>query len=83
MSSIPSEHDLFKPKQSKAESKADTTNRTARGIIGAEAQKRDAKTARLRQARLEKEAVAPVTPAPPTKLQRRKAPTARRIKLLT
>jgi hypothetical protein len=82
MGSIPSEHDLFKPKQSKAESKADTTNRTARGIIGAEAQKREAKTARLRQARLEKEAVEPVAPAP-LKPQHRKAQALRRISLST
>jgi len=44
------------PKPSKAETKADTTDRIARGIIGAEAEKREIKTARLRRARLEREA---------------------------
>jgi hypothetical protein len=82
MSNVTSEHDLFRPKPSRAESKADITNRTARGIIGAEEQKRDAKTARLRQARLEKEAVLQAEPVD-RKPQRRKAPTARRISLST
>ena len=50
------EHNLFRPKASKAETKADVTNHAARAIIGAEAERREAKTARLRQARMEAEA---------------------------
>lgn len=49
---------LFKPKASKAETKADTTTNAARTIIDAEVEKREAKTARLRQARLDREALA-------------------------
>lgn len=49
-------HNLFKPKPSKAETKADITDHTARAITGAEVERREAKTARLRQARLEAEA---------------------------
>ena len=47
---------LFKPLRSKQESKADLTTRTARAMFDAESAARDAKTARLRQARMEKEA---------------------------
>lgn len=72
------EHDPLRPKLTRAESKADITDRTARTIIGAEAQSREAKTARLRQARLEKEAAQPAIPAP-GEVRRRKAP-ARRIR---
>ena len=52
MSSIIPRDNLFGPKSSKA----DITDRMARSIIGAEAEKRRIKTARLRQARLEREA---------------------------
>lgn len=47
---------LFRPSKSKAESRADITDRTARAIIDAEAEGREAKTMRLRQARLKAEA---------------------------
>ena len=50
------EHNLFKPKTSKAETKADVTDTAARAIIGEEAKRREAKTAKLRQARLDQEA---------------------------
>ena len=73
MSGITTEHNLFKPKPSKAESKADITNNAARAIIGAEAERRDAKTARLRQARLENEAT-PATAPSPAKQRRAMAP---------
>ena len=53
-------HDVFKPKPSKAETKAEITNDAARAIIGAEAERRETKTARLRQARLEAQALLPV-----------------------
>lgn len=47
------EHNLFKPAKSKSENKAEVTDRTARSIIEAEAERREAKTTRLRRARLE------------------------------
>ncbi|BCH26446.1 hypothetical protein [Mesorhizobium sp. L-8-3] len=58
---------LFKPNPSKAETKADITNHAARAITGDEAARREAKTARLRQARLEREAqlASAVSPAEP------------------
>jgi hypothetical protein len=56
MNSVITRSKLFGAKASRAETKADITDRTARGIIDAEAEKRRTKTARLRQARLEREA---------------------------
>ncbi|WP_157017006.1 hypothetical protein [Mesorhizobium xinjiangense] len=56
MNSIISEYNLFKSKPSKAKTKADITDLAARSIVGAEAERREAKTARLRQMRLEAEA---------------------------
>ncbi|MCR5858904.1 hypothetical protein [Mesorhizobium sp. J428] len=50
------QQNLFRPARSKAESKADTTNNAARAILDDEAARREAKTAKLRQARLESEA---------------------------
>jgi hypothetical protein len=47
---------IFASTRSKAETKHDVTDKTARGIIEKEVEKRDVKTARLRQARLEMEA---------------------------
>jgi hypothetical protein len=50
MSGVITEYNLFKPKLSRAETKADITNHTsARAIVGAEAEPREAKNARLRQ----------------------------------
>jgi hypothetical protein len=46
---------LFKPAPNKLETKAQVTDSAARAIIDAEATKREAKTARLREARREKE----------------------------
>lgn len=63
---------LFRPSGSKAETKAEITNHTARAIIAAEAELRDAKTARLRQARLASEAVA----APPVLPKRKRGKAA-------
>lgn len=54
---------LFRP--NKQESKAMTTDTVARSIIDAEVAARDAKTARLRAARLEQEAKAPAPPVKP------------------
>ena len=47
-----SEPSLFKPKLSQSELKVDATTRAARAIIDEEANARDAKTERLRAARL-------------------------------
>ena len=82
MSSIITEHDLFRPKPSKAETKADITNHAARTITGAEAERREAKTARLRQARLEAEAALAAAP-PPAKPRRAKAAAPRRARSST
>lgn len=49
---IVTEAALFKPKPSKSESKADTTTSVARAILDEEVAKREAKTAKLRAARL-------------------------------
>ncbi len=58
------QHSLFKPKPSKAETKADVTSDAARAIIRDEAERREAKTARLRQERLDSEKkMAAATPA--------------------
>ena len=54
---------LLGPKASKAETKADATDRAARMVIEAEASKQAAKTARLRKLRLAQEQEAP-TAAP-------------------
>ena len=50
---------LLGPGHSKQDAKARTTDSTARAILDDEARKRDAKTARLRELRLQKEAEAP------------------------
>lgn len=70
---------LFKPKQSKAETKADITDRTARALFNDEAARREAKTARLRQARLDSEAKLAAVEKPAKPAARKKAP-ARRAK---
>lgn len=49
---------VFQPKSSKPEAKADATTRMARAIIDSEAAAREAKTERLRAARLAQEATA-------------------------
>jgi hypothetical protein len=54
----PTRDNLFKPNQTKAESKADAVSRIARSMIDEEIAKRDAKTARLKEARLALEAAA-------------------------
>ncbi len=68
---------LFKPAASRAESKAQMTDTAARSIIESEIAEREAKTARLRAARLEaekREAKAPAKPA--AKPKRTKKPSA-------
>ena len=56
MGSAPPEHDLFRPKPSRTESRAEATDRGFRAITESESKRQAAKTARLRQARLEMEA---------------------------
>jgi hypothetical protein len=62
---------VFKPRMSAAETKSDTTTRVAREIHDAEVAKREAKTERLRLARLAAEADAPA-PEPKKKPAARK-----------
>lgn len=75
MSGIITGHTLFRPKPSKA----DVTNHAARAIIGAEAERREAKTAKLRQARREAEAKLAASAAPGEPL-RAKSATPRRAR---
>ncbi|WP_082143679.1 hypothetical protein [Nitratireductor soli] len=63
MTSPVTKHNLFKPTRPKAETKSETTNSIARAIIDAEAESREAKTLRLKKARLAMEAKQPA-PAP-------------------
>lgn len=77
MSRTIDENTLFKPKASKAETKADITNEAARAIIDDEASQREAKTAKLRQMRLAQEAAAAAIPAPVKAA--RKTPAKRRV----
>ena len=56
---------LFSFKGSAAETKAATTDKAFRAITDAEAKSREAKTARLKKARLEQEVQQPAEPAKP------------------
>jgi len=60
---------VFQPRLSRQETKADTTTRIAREMVNAEVVRREAKTERLRLARLEleKNAPPPATLASPKK----------------
>jgi len=55
---------VFRPRPSRQEAKADVTTRAARQIIDSEAEARQAKTERLRAARLAQEAAADPAPEP-------------------
>ncbi|GAB4064779.1 hypothetical protein KHC28_11795 [Ancylobacter sonchi] len=55
----PTKGSLFKPNLTRTESKAESVSRVAMSMIEQETAKRDAKTARLREARLAQEAAAP------------------------
>jgi hypothetical protein len=57
---------------SKVEAKADTTTQVAKGIIAAETSAREANVARLRKARLEKEAAKSDTEAEAPRSPRRR-----------
>ena len=52
MTKAMTEHNLFHPLQRRAATKADITDEAARAITNAETEQRNAKTARLRAARL-------------------------------
>ena len=55
MTSIAAHRDPSLPSKTRTEAKAEITNRAARAVIDAETQYREAKTERLRRARIEKE----------------------------
>lgn len=74
MRSIITEHKLFKPTPTRPETKADITNHVARTIIGAESERREAKTARLRLARLQAAAKEPSVAASKQRRPRSAAP---------
>ncbi|WP_428669831.1 hypothetical protein [Roseibium sp.] len=63
MNSTPDKNSLFRPTRPNAQSKAQATDNAARAIMADEANRRAAKTLKLRQARLEMEAQRP-EPAP-------------------
>ncbi len=65
----------FKPALSTAEAKGDASTRAARAIVSQQTAERDAKTARLKAARLAKEA-ADNDAAPPPVEKKRKKPAA-------
>ncbi|MBN9076650.1 MAG: hypothetical protein BGN87_14440 [Rhizobiales bacterium 65-79] len=71
----PSETAFFKPKLSQSEKRVDATTLAARAIVEEEASSRDAKTARLRAARL---AQAPDEPAPEKAAAGKKKKTPRK-----
>lgn len=64
---------LFAPLPNKAESKARTTDSVFRSIVSAETAARDAKTERLRQLRLKREAEAAPAPEPKKRAARKTA----------
>lgn len=67
---------LFVPASDKAEAKGDTTTRVAQSILDGEVAAREAKTARLRAARLAMEAAQ--EPAAEAKPKARKKPAAKK-----
>jgi|GEM_PF-721198 len=79
MNDIINRHNLFKAPKSRTDTKADLTDVTARAIVDAEVESREAKTARLRQARLDMEAKGAEEPSP-AKPVRAKAPAPGRAR---
>lgn len=61
---------VFQSKPSKQEAKADITTRIARGILDSETSAREAKSERLRAARLAQETTAKTTAKPAKKIHR-------------
>ena len=80
MSAIITKDNLFRPSRSKAETKAQVTDNAARAIIDAEVDSREAKTERLRQARMKMEAeqAANEEAAPAKKTRAKAKPAARK-----
>lgn len=76
MTDTTTRHDPSRPARTRAETKAEITDRTAKALIEVEVRRRQAKTEKLRQARLAREAGA----AAPAKRQRAKTtePATRR-----
>jgi hypothetical protein len=64
---------VFAPNPSRQDSKANTTSSVARSILEAEVKQREAKTARLRELRLKKEAEAAPQPAKAAKPAKKRA----------
>jgi len=62
---------LFKPRGTSAETKAATTDKAFRDIVETEARMREAKTARLREARLARDAQQPPAPEQPKKTRKK------------
>ncbi len=59
----PTRETLFKPTLSRTESKAEAVSRIAMSMIEQETARREAKTERLRQARLDRDAAEAATPS--------------------
>lgn len=72
MAEIITKNNLFRATRQGSQTKADITDSTARAIMKAETDSRQAKTQRLRQARLEMEAQRP-EPAPAKRRAAKKA----------
>ena len=74
MTDILTEAALFRPKPSKSESKAEATTNAARAILDDEVARREAKTAKLRAARLamEEEQAAEASAKKPAKARKKK-----------
>jgi hypothetical protein len=68
---------IFAPNPSRQDSKATTTTNVARSILEAEVKQREAKTARLRAARLKMEAEAPPAPVKAAKPAKKRAAKAK------
>lgn len=81
MTAIITKDNLFRATRSKAETKAQVTDNAARAIIDAEVDSREAKTERLRQARMKMEAdqaeTAEATPAKKTRATTKPAAKAK------
>ena len=71
---------LFRASQPTRETPMDKTTRIVREILDEETEQRQAKTSRLRKARLDREAVAPVDAITPTPNGKRKKPQVKAAK---
>ena len=67
MTGTTTSHDLFRPTRTRSETMAETTDRSARAIIEAEAKHRESKTEKLRQARFNNEALKTISTLPDPK----------------